>query len=127
MTRLIQHGFQEGDWVKGTSIYDEMFQGYIESMEEKHESAKVRVIQSDHERVIGKVITSPLERLNPHDDVLPYEEGQLRNLIDISLSCNDKDWFIHLTSLLQKEQQANEQGVSSMDDTFKGCESFRKG
>lgn len=97
--------FHDGDWVKGKTINDELFQGYIESINHYQNTAKVRIIQSDNAHIVGKLSISTLDQLKHHEDSALNEEGHLRNFIDMALTTHDKEWFIELTNTLKEQQR----------------------
>lgn len=96
---------KSGDWVKGKTLSDELFQGYIESVDYEGGTAKVRVVQSDNQRAIGKLSFSFLETLKLDDVYELREVGHLLNLIDLALTTKDKSWFMELTELLKEQHQ----------------------
>ncbi|MDR6225805.1 IDEAL domain-containing protein [Desmospora profundinema] len=97
--------FQDGDWVKGKTINDELFQGYIESINLHQNTAKVRIIQSDNRQMVGKLSISTLDQLKHHEDTALNQEGHLLNFIDMALTTHDKEWFLQLTDSLKELQR----------------------
>ncbi|SMO77000.1 IDEAL domain-containing protein [Melghirimyces algeriensis] len=104
MTTLLHFNMQDGDWVKGKTINDELFHGYIESIHPVEGTVKVRIIQSDNQLNIGKVSDSTVDRIQPlYTEPLDHE-GQILNCIDLALSSRDKKWFMELTHILKRIQ-----------------------
>lgn len=105
-----------GDWVKGVSINDERFRGYVEWISAKHDNVKVRVTQSDHIHVIGKVIHSQKRKLSLLADESFSGERWLQDLIDVALISGDRNWFIELSNELQQLRNDKEVGLQESDD-----------
>lgn len=107
-----QGRFQKGDWVIGTSVNDEKYHGYIEDIMLSEGMMKVRVIDSDNQRAIGKIVRGKIH-LAKELPAEPYKsKGSLLNLIDIALSVKDKRWFQELTDELNDldDVQENREG-----------------
>lgn len=105
MQGLVKECFKEGDWVSGKSVNDEKFHGYIEGLDIVKGTVRVKITACDNESSIGRsaeCFISTLEALPL--DILNHQ-GHLFNLIDISLSVKDKDWFMELTTALYATQQ----------------------
>ncbi|GGD48432.1 IDEAL domain-containing protein [Paenibacillus nasutitermitis] len=93
--------FEISDWVQANTSNGELIHGYIESMDGEQGIAKLMVIKSDNEEIVGKMITvreHGLKRLPAasFDDV-----GHILNLIDLALSTHDEAWFMELTEKLK--------------------------
>jgi hypothetical protein len=104
MQGLVKDRFKEGDWVRGKSVNDEKFHGYIEGLDIMKGTVRVKITACDNESSIGRTaecFTSTLEAL-PLD--ILNQQGHLFNLIDISLSVRDKAWFMELTTQLHEAQ-----------------------
>ncbi|MFC4077646.1 IDEAL domain-containing protein [Salinithrix halophila] len=112
METLLNHPFQVGDWVKGKTENDELFQGYIESIDSQQGTIAVRVTQSDNTNMVGKVTHSIPDRIKYLEDTPLDQEGHFLNFIDLALTTKDKKWFMKLTDKLndlrQQEAEADE-------------------
>ncbi|PTX60777.1 hypothetical protein C8P63_10887 [Melghirimyces profundicolus] len=113
MTTLLHFNMQDGDWVRGKTNNDELFHGYIESIDHQEGIVKVRVINSDNRLTIGKVSTSTFDRLQKLENTPLNEEGHIRNLIDIALSIKDKKWFMELADALKQAQAKQEEELTA--------------
>lgn len=100
------------DWVTGTSVNDERFLGYIEKIHHESENVNVRIIESDHQKAVGQLINSHINRLKKLDNTPLQEPGQILNLIDIALTNRDQAWFMELTAKLQEIQQKKKSQIS---------------
>jgi hypothetical protein len=109
-----------GMWVKGRTDNDELFQGYIESLDPKTQSVIVRVIHSDHARLAGQVVQTPAGRVQAVEESPLDAEGHLLNFIDIALTTRDKQWFMELTSILKELRQSREDGESEAGNASGG-------
>jgi hypothetical protein len=101
MSEMNQIQVQLGDWVSGTTVEDERIRGYIEKISRKQSSALVRVTESDHEDIVGRVAESLLSKLELLKVEAVMDEKALYDLIDIALATRDKQWFTELTSTLE--------------------------
>ncbi|SFS30368.1 IDEAL domain-containing protein [Marininema halotolerans] len=102
MEKLLNPSLNTGDWVQGKTENDELFQGYVESIDTERGVTHVRVIQSDNTEVLGKLFSSPLDRIRRLNQGTLDQEGYLMNLIDLALATRDKEWFIELTGMLHQ-------------------------
>ncbi|MFD1428111.1 hypothetical protein JOD24_002592 [Kroppenstedtia sanguinis] len=102
MTTLLHSNMQVGDWVRGKTNEDELFQGYIESIQLKKGTVKIRVTQSDHQQMIGELAASTPDRIRLLEEMPPDQEGHLLNFIDLALSTKDRKWFMELTHTLEQ-------------------------
>ncbi|WP_168929072.1 hypothetical protein [Paenibacillus dokdonensis] len=89
--------FDIGDWVQGKTVEGEFVHGYIETVGTQQEIVRVRIVQSDNTRAVGRSIAlrgSWLKQLpvNPLGD-----KKNLESLIDLALSTSDEAWFNELT------------------------------
>lgn len=91
---------QMGDWVSGTSVNDERYRGYVEAVSKEQGSALIRVIESDRDSTVGRVVESSLTKLEPLSDEGWRDDKGLMALIDLALETNDHTWFLELTSSL---------------------------
>ncbi len=101
MKALVKERLSDGVWVRGKTLDDEKFHGFIESQDKDKGIAKIQVTASDNEIIIGRTISSPIASLTSLPEGLLTEEGDLYNFIDIALSTKDKPWFMELTSQLK--------------------------
>ncbi|MFC3883619.1 IDEAL domain-containing protein [Bacillus songklensis] len=89
-----------GDWVKGKSRDGELIHGYIETIDPLQETVTVKVVECDHEEMIGKTIGM----LNKGVKKLPVStasnDEQLSHLIDLALLTRDEEWFMSLSAKL---------------------------
>jgi hypothetical protein len=99
MTEVKQTGIQLGDWVSGTTVYDERIRGYVEMVNKNLGSVLVRVTQSDRENAVGRVAESLLNKLELLG--VDADEQAFQDLIDIALTTRDEEWFMELTSSLK--------------------------
>ncbi len=77
MTALLHFNMQDGDWVRGKTNKDELFQGYIESINLKKGTVKIRVTQSDNQKIIGEISDSTPDRIRLLEEMPPDREGHL--------------------------------------------------
>ncbi len=87
-----------GDWVIGTTVMDERFIGFIDSVDS--DTCRIHVTQSDRERIVGKKVgarTSKVRKLDVHE---PATEAELRSMIELALMTKDEAWFKALASRL---------------------------
>lgn len=98
-----------GDWVKGRSFNDERIRGYIEFLDSESGLVKVRVIQSDREEAVGRVVETSLRRVEKLSVEILNREEEVLSLIDIALQIEDKDWFMKLTTILKQMRQAKKE------------------
>ncbi len=88
------------DWVKGKSTNDERFRGYVESIDEAHHIAFVRVVESDNRKAIGKIVKSHLHQTEKLPDQVFTSKEQIKSLIDVALMIGDRSWFRELTDMV---------------------------
>lgn len=93
--------FEKSDWVQGKTVDGEFIHGYIETVGAQQDLVRVRIVQSDNKKTIGRVIAlhgAWLKHLpvNPLDD-----KKNLESLIDLALATSDKAWFDELTDQLK--------------------------
>ncbi|AEI45818.1 hypothetical protein [Paenibacillus mucilaginosus] len=87
---------QEGDWVSGTTLQDERFIGYIESMNDDGR-IRVRLTQCDRTERVGTLAEArPFKLMKLPDDLLSDVEA-LRGLIEVALITRDREWFKELS------------------------------
>ena len=97
--------FLISDWVVATTNEDELLHGYIESINVLQGIARVHVIASDRETVIGKIMEVSSQDVKK----LPVSEfdieDQVKSLIDVALTTRDEQWFNELSAKLFIIQQ----------------------
>lgn len=98
--------FEIGDWVAGTTKQGELIQGFVNSILSMQGAAGIFVTASDRDEAIGTEIAVPEGALRTLSQTARYNEEQLRNLIDVSLTIRDAAWFGELTSELDSLQTA---------------------
>lgn len=91
---------QIGDWIKGQSADGELILGYIDSVNDQEQFAKVMVVTSDNNEAIGKTIPIKQKQLKKIPNVQVTNIEQLRSLIDVALLTGDKEWFMELSDKL---------------------------
>ncbi|MBB3131118.1 hypothetical protein FHS19_005838 [Paenibacillus rhizosphaerae] len=99
--------FEVSDWVQGKTVDGEFIHGYIEMVDAHKGIARVRVVQSDNEEAVGRVIgvrESWLRSLpvNPLAD-----KNNVESLIDMALATYDEAWFNELTDRLNGSESKN--------------------
>ncbi|MCR8636418.1 MULTISPECIES: hypothetical protein [Paenibacillus] len=99
-----QQTVQVGDWVSGTSLLDERFIGYLESIN-GNGKVMVYVTQSDHDEAVGEWIEGTLSKLEKLDDYVPNEVNDLQSLMDLALMTRDQAWFNELAAALRIAQE----------------------
>jgi len=102
MQTLVKERLDEGNWVRGKTMDDEKFHGYIEWLDEDNGIAKIKVTACDNERAIGRTVSCLTASLTILTEDALIEEGHLYNFIDLALSTKDKTWFMELTSQLKE-------------------------
>ncbi|MNI02922.1 IDEAL domain protein [compost metagenome] len=100
MTEMKFVHIQLGDWVSGTSVNDERFRGYVEAVSKEQGSALVRVIESDRDTTVGRVVESSLMKLERLSEEGWRDDQGLMSLIDLALETHDHAWFLELTTSL---------------------------
>lgn len=105
-----------GEWVAGTTKQGELIQGFVNSLLSMQGAAGIFVTASDRESAIGTEIAVPVGTLRSLQPVTQFNEGQLRDLIDVALAIRDADWFGELTAeLASLGGGAGERGESVAD------------
>ena len=97
------------DWVRGKTVNDERFHGFVESVKYTHGTVKVNVTQSDHGEIIGKSVETLIHFVEKLPSGSLDEEGYLLNLIDCALSMRDKHWFHELSNQLKHFRESQYQ------------------
>jgi hypothetical protein len=104
-----------GDWVKGKTKSGELIYGYIEAINSLQGTVKIKVMDCDNERMIGKMV----ETLNHWVKKLPMStfdgEEPIKALIDLALLTKDESWFMELSAKLKSIRQAAKE--SEMQNT----------
>ncbi len=88
-----------GDWIKGISKNEYEYQGYVEAISATHGSLLVRVVKSEQQSKVGKVIESHMSRVDLMEEEIG-EEQDVYALIELALQTRDEVWFMDLTSHL---------------------------
>ncbi|MWV47173.1 hypothetical protein GRF59_26620 [Paenibacillus sp. HJL G12] len=106
--------FEISDWVQGKTVDGEFVHGYIETVGPQQEIVRVRVVQSDNPKAIGRTIAlrGPwLKQLpvNPLGD-----QKNLESLIDLALSTSDETWFQELTDQLNALNTKKHKGARDL-------------
>ncbi|WP_080848353.1 IDEAL domain-containing protein [Cytobacillus gottheilii] len=91
---------QIGDWIKAQSPDGELILGYIDSVHEQEQFAKVIVVTSDNNEAVGKKIPILQKRLKKIPNAKVTNVEQLRFLIDLALETGDREWFNELSNKL---------------------------
>ncbi|GAB7057848.1 MULTISPECIES: hypothetical protein [Paenibacillus] len=110
----------EGDWVSGTTLEDERFIGYVESVE-GNGLVKVRITQCDRPEIIGDWAEAKLSKVAKMSEYEPSGEAALRSLIEIALMTRDREWFAELSGKLTAAaavEAENRSGQNRMDTDF---------
>ncbi|WP_349408310.1 hypothetical protein [Pseudalkalibacillus sp. SCS-8] len=100
--------FQNGDWVRGKTINDEILQGFIHSIHPANGTVKIVVTQSDHHKIVGKTVETFIHRIQPLTESIDDQETFLENLIDVALLTKDKDWFMEIWDRLDELRKQKE-------------------
>lgn len=88
---------REGDWISGTSHLDEMFIGFVQSLNVIG-TVKVYVTQSDHQEIVGSVIETKLSQTKKLANDTASSPEQLRSMIELALITHDHGWFEELVA-----------------------------
>jgi predicted RNA-binding protein Jag len=98
--RNIRTELHEGDWVTGKTANDEKFRGYVEQVDAYGGMVQVKVLESDHDVIIGHTVKAALVSVEPIPAETSRSEADLMNMIDIALQTRDRAWFEELTAEL---------------------------
>ncbi|WP_077212186.1 hypothetical protein [Bacillus dakarensis] len=96
-----QNQLEVGKWVKGNNRDGAMFHGFIDHVEPFLNKVFVRVVNSDHEEIIGKTISMHESKVTSIEPVTNYSKGAILDLIDVALLIKDEKWFAELSSQLE--------------------------
>jgi hypothetical protein len=118
MSESVKRAVQVGDWVSGTSMQDEKFIGYVESVG-MNGTVKVVITQCDREEAVGALVESSLTKLEKLSEYVPNEATALRSLMDLALMTRDQAWFNDLTSELHISELAARKGFSRQNKLFR--------
>lgn len=94
-----------GDWVKGNLLSGELIIGYIESLSNIEGVAKVTIVTSDNDEIIGRTIALLTNQVKHLPSANVTNKEQILFLIDLALSTGDEEWFNELSSKLQSMSQ----------------------
>lgn len=101
MQTVIPKLLSVGDWVKGKTRNGELVHGYVESLAPYNLLATVKVMDSDHAKVVGSSLKLEQRQLQKLP-VTPIDtQAQVLNFIDLALSTKDQAWFHELSDQLQ--------------------------
>ncbi|PZE20228.1 hypothetical protein [Paenibacillus xerothermodurans] len=117
MSEAAKQAVHISDWVSGTSVQDEKFIGFVQSIDAQG-VVRVVVTQCDHEEAVGETVESSLHRLEKLAEYVPNEETPLRSLMDVALMTRDQAWFNDLISELHIAQFASHKGYNRPDNNF---------
>lgn len=92
---------QIGDWVSGTSLMDERFIGFVESID-LNGLVKVRVTQCDHRIAVGHSLRAWYDHIQPLPANERSETESLRSMVDLALMARDRSWFEELSAELAR-------------------------
>lgn len=112
MSNIKRDKVNVGDWVRGFAKNGALIQGYMENIDPIDPLFKIRVIDSDDKDLIGYTLNmddSLMEKMQPTSTLT---EPQLHYLIDIALETNDKEWFLELTSALNRFNRNTANNIS---------------
>lgn len=98
--RNIHAVLNEGDWVIGKTANDEKLRGYVERLDAYGGTALVKVLESDHDAIVGRSVKAALATIEPLPIDAVRSEGELLDLIDLALQTRDKAWFEELSGEL---------------------------
>ncbi|GAE37405.1 IDEAL domain-containing protein [Halalkalibacter akibai] len=99
-----KNGLRVGDWIKGKTRNGELIHGYVELIEPFNSLVQVKIIISDNKKLIGRIIKLDDNDLEIEPMTTDLCEGEILNLIDLSLSTKDKQWFLELIWKLKRRQ-----------------------
>lgn len=107
--------FEMSDWVQGKAENGELIQGFIVAIHEAEAVAKVHVVQSDNEAVVGKGVMMREQWLKEMPFAETEDAGQIADLIDLALATQDAGWFQELSARLNQgsRQQAPKDNPAS--------------
>jgi hypothetical protein len=86
-----------GDWVKGKTHDGELIIGYVQTIDLSHGIVEVTIVTCDNEQSIGKTIKVLRKSVEKLQLSIFDNEEQLLQLIDLSLSTGDEEWFNELS------------------------------
>ncbi|WP_280772300.1 IDEAL domain-containing protein [Salipaludibacillus daqingensis] len=95
----------KGDWVKGKPQNGELIIGFVERMGSLEGVVSVTVATSDKKDTVGKTIQMLTKNVEKLPEFQAETEEELQYLIDLALLTGDEDWFLELTSKLNKLRQ----------------------
>lgn len=98
--RDIHTVLNEGDWVTGKTANDEKFRGYVERIDAYGGTVRVKVLESDHDVIVGHSVKAALASIEPLPAETARSEAELLDLIDMALQTRDRSWFDELTGEL---------------------------
>lgn len=88
-----------GEWVRGKTRNGELIRGFVESIDSAAGTVHVYVVHSDNDTVVGKVVATSARWLEALPESGVDQEEQVRDLIDLALLTQDREWFAELVAL----------------------------
>ncbi|MDF2678833.1 MAG: hypothetical protein K0R47_23 [Brevibacillus sp.] len=98
-----------GEWVRGKTKKGELIHGFVESIDSTGSTVHVYVVNCDNDMTVGKVIATPINKVEVMNESAAFDEEQVRELIDLALATRDQEWFRELVAT-SKSLQKNSQG-----------------
>ena len=114
-----------GEWITGKAMNGELIQGFIESVDPYFHTVKVTVVESDNHRIIGKTITTLQRNVSLLPNITIRQEEAIRELIDLALSTNDKEWFDELLPKLTGGTETKVPSISNKRIKNNRLDSYR--
>lgn len=97
MENIISGQIREGDWVSGTTIRDERFIGFVQSVTLEG-ILEIQVTQSDREDLAGKLVEAKSNKVRRMKEAALVRADEVYSLIDLALQTRDEEWFAELTA-----------------------------
>lgn len=96
--------FEISDWVQARGDNGELIHGFIETINQKLTVARIFVVNSDNEELVGKPVVVPLKAMKVLPELSFDTAEEIESLIDIALSTWDEQWFSELSARLSQIQ-----------------------
>lgn len=96
--------FEISDWVQARGDNDELIHGFIETINQVHAIARIFVVKSDNEDLVGKPVVVRENAMKKLPEMSFDADEYLESLIDIALSTWDEQWFNELSGKLLHAQ-----------------------
>jgi hypothetical protein len=97
--------FKIGDWVKAKSVEGELVIGYIERLNEKSKTAKIKVVQAEQASIAGRTIETLIRSVSALQPSSISTKDEILGLIDLALFTRDEKWFLELTNELSRYEK----------------------